>query len=343
MARGTTERITDVKATLTERIASGVYRPGERFLSARTLAGEFGVSYQTAHRLLTGLTDEGYLTRRAASGTFVAGEKTKADASLPYPALMEARLVFSPRAKQAGSFGARLLSGLGAGLRQTGIAWQVVFADSLVEPLPPYIYPVLWEAEAILAQCLADGRPALILNARPAPGLSATRLDSVSADDFFGGACAADLLQESVEPTVHSPRFAIVCGPETDSRSNARRDGFLSRIPSATIIHACGWYASHGQDVAHHAVLHGEDGLFCANDRLAEGVLTQCGRLGLPRPRLVGFDDAPIAAKLALSTIAIPWEELIADATDTVARRLRGDKSAARRRIVTPRPVVRTL
>jgi DNA-binding LacI/PurR family transcriptional regulator len=65
--------------------------------------------------------------------------------------------------------------------------------------------------------------------------------------------------------------------------------------------------------------------------------------LYLPRPRIVGFDDAPIATKLSLSTIAIPWEELIADATDTITRRLSGDRSASRRRIVTPRPVVRTL
>jgi DNA-binding LacI/PurR family transcriptional regulator len=60
-------------------------------------------------------------------------------------------------------------------------------------------------------------------------------------------------------------------------------------------------------------------------------------------PRLVGFDDAPVAEELNLTTIAIPWDEVIGGAVEIIKRRLNGDTSAARQLIVTPRPVVRKL
>ena len=58
-------------------------------------------------------------------------------------------------------------------------------------------------------------------------------------------------------------------------------------------------------------------------------------------PPLVGFDDAPIAEKICLTTMAIPWDELIFEAAQIIKKRMNGDNAGARQLILTPRPVVR--
>jgi hypothetical protein len=338
MARTRSEKVTEVRAALEERLHGSGMRPGARFLSARELAAAYGVSYQTAHRLLDELCAEGLVERRPASGTYLSGG-SMAEA---LPAFFQAWLIFSGRARRANSFGARLLQELSARLRRDGTTWEVRWAENIAEAdRPPDAFPILWEAPAALDACRRrSGKRALLLNARPAPGLDAALVDSVSVDDLFGGACAADLLRGGDSD---GQGLAVLTGPAGDPRSDARRDGFLSRAPGAAIIDAGGWYTEDGTRVAPEALAHGPRGLFCANDRLAEGVLLYCERFGLPRPRLVGFDDAPIASSHGLTTIAIPWAELAADAAEIIRRRLAGDTSAARQRIVTPRPVVRRL
>jgi DNA-binding LacI/PurR family transcriptional regulator len=232
-----------------------------------------------------------------------------------------------------------LLAALSDRLRREGVHWEVRWeSEATLDGLPGDHYPVLWEAPVALADCLRTRRPALLLNARPAPGLDAARLDSVSVDDHFGGACAADLLAGAA-----GAHFAVLTGPAGDPRSDARRDGFLSRAPGAAVVPAGGWYHEHGAGIAADALRAGPDGVFCVNDRLAEALLLHARRAGLPRPRVVGFDDAPVAAAEDLTTIAIPWDELAADAAEIVRRRLAGDDSAARRRLIAPRPVIRTL
>jgi DNA-binding LacI/PurR family transcriptional regulator len=87
----------------------------------------------------------------------------------------------------------------------------------------------------------------------------------------------------------------------------------------------------------------GRDGVFCCNDRLAQAVLHWCNEHHKVAPPLVGFDDAPVAETLDLTTIALPWEEMIAGAADVIKRRLAGAGGAARQLIFTPRPVIRRL
>ena len=201
-------------------------------------------------------------------------------------------------------------------------------------------FPVLWEFPAALEMCLNLRRTALLLNARPQPGMGAAFLDSVSVDDYFGGVCAAELL---LRDTQSRADLAVLTGPEADARSNARRDGFLSLAKNAAIICADGWFFEEGLRVAGEALRRGTQGIFCCNDRLAEAVIAHCKAHRTEPPRLVGFDDAPVAESLNLTTIAIPWEELTAEAMGSIKRRLNGDRSAARQLLVTPRPVIRKL
>lgn len=339
MARTRSGRVEDVKDTLRAKLHGGAYIPGARFLSARELSAAYAISYQTAHRLLDELCAEGLVERRAASGTYIPGN---ADGAVT-GGFTQTWLILSGRARRPNSFGARLLGELSVRLGQEGISWQVCWAENIAPgELPSSVFPVLWESPAVLSLCRQEGRRALLLNARPAPGLESTLIDSVSVDDAFGGACAADLLRESENGEI-GDGFCVVSARTGDPRSDARRQGFLSRAPNAAVVQADGWYTEDGVRVAQDALHHGPRGIFCANDRLAEGILIACERNGVPRPRIVGFDDAPIATARDLTTLAIPWSELATDAAEIIRRRIAGDVSAARRRIVTPHAVRRRL
>ncbi|MFA7235649.1 MAG: GntR family transcriptional regulator, partial [Phycisphaeraceae bacterium] len=75
MPRPRSEHVAVVKQKLAARLNDGLHRPGSRFMSNRAIAEQFGVSYQTAHRLACELEAEGLLERRPFAGTFVAGRR----------------------------------------------------------------------------------------------------------------------------------------------------------------------------------------------------------------------------------------------------------------------------
>jgi DNA-binding LacI/PurR family transcriptional regulator len=329
--------VTDLKDLLVCQLRDQVFVPGDKFPSARAIAASHDISYQTAHRLLAELCSEGHVERRLGSGTYVPGGPE----AIGKP-VRDVALIMSQRARRPNSFGARLLAGLAEQLRRAGIVWQLQWAEALINPasaLDNECFPVIWESPQALDLCRRTSRQALLLNEKPDPGLDATLIDSVSMDDYFGGCCAADLLLRTLSG---APDFAVVAGPD-DARSNDRLAGFVSRFPRAAVVPAGGWYVEHGLAVAKDALRAGPAGIFCVNDRLAEAILTYARDHGSRRPRIVGFDNAPVAAALNLTTIAIPWGEMTADAVHAIERRINHDTSAARRRLITPQPVIRYL
>jgi DNA-binding Lrp family transcriptional regulator len=320
--------VEEVKARLVQRLREGFYRPGDRFLSNRAVSAKFNISYQTAHRLIAELESDGLLERRAASGSYVPGERT---------AYAGVQIVFHPRAKRPGSFGERLLKELLARLGAERIAARVSWSERGIA-LAANEFPIIWESSDALRACVKQQRAALLLNERPPPGLDAVHIDSISEDDFSGGVCAAQLLQRNT----HGTSYAVLAGPEDDERSNRRAAGFQSLL-RASVYHAQSWFFEDGLRIAGSVVARGKSGIFCCNDRLAEAVIEWCRAHERPRPPIVGFDDAPIAEQLQLTTIAIPWVELVQAAAATVRKRLGGDASTATHQILMPRPVLRSL
>ena len=71
-----TERIAQVKAELLGRLRQGYHRSGQAFLSNRAVVRRFGISYQTAHRIMAELAEEGWLRRSGGSGTYLQGKVT---------------------------------------------------------------------------------------------------------------------------------------------------------------------------------------------------------------------------------------------------------------------------
>jgi hypothetical protein len=320
-----TRKVSEVKAKLVQRLTQGFYRPGDRFMSNRAVAMQFGISYQTAHRLLEEMVREGHLVRRPQSGTFVPGRRR----------LEGVELIFHERAKRPGSFGSKLLQRVTERFKAERIEWRVRWAEGEAR-LRDEVLPVVWESPATIERCVKSGRTAVIINDRPPAGVDSMFIDSVSCDDFGGGALAAQLLQRETGKTAG---YAVISGPPADLRSQLRTGGFTSVMKGKVV--PAGWFYEDGYRAAAAAVKAGKTGIFCCNDRLAEGLLAWCADHGRTPPPVVGFDDAPIAERLNLTTVAIPWDELAEGVVTVVKRRLSGDNAVSSQQIFNPRPVVR--
>ena len=321
-------RVLAVLDVLRRRVADARYQPGDRFLSARAVAQRHGVSYQTAHRLLRTLVDEALLERRGRSGTYIARRRRP---------LAEVVLIFHARARHEGSFGQRLVRELIAGAGRFGLERVTVAFDPQARPGADQ-FPVLWERPDALAWCVRQRRGALLINDRPRPSLAAMGIDSVSMDDFAGGVAAAGHLAQRVGV---NRRYCVLAGPRRDRRSRERVAGFTSEL-EARVYYASSWFAAAADAVAPRVLRSEPAGVFCCNDRLAQGLLAAADRLGLAAPPVVGFDDAPVAARLKLTTVAIPWPELIDGVLQRVRARVDGERGPASHLLLYPQLVQRS-
>ncbi|MBK8479288.1 MAG: substrate-binding domain-containing protein [Opitutaceae bacterium] len=326
MARPRSARVAEIKAKLVARIRDGFHRPGDPFISNRALAERDRISYQTAHRLLEELVGEGWLERRISSGTFIAGRAERIEG---------VQLIFSRRAQSPGSFGASLLQRLVRSLRDAHIPFVQSLVDTEVRFRARHL-PVIWECPGLLERRANERRFCVLLQDSPPPGLGASYIDCVRTDDFSGGVCAAQVL---LERPCSPSGLVIVAGPDNDQRSARRVKGFLALVPGARIIHSGGWFVEHGRRAAPQVFEDTVTGVFCCNDRLAQGLLAEFETRGIrPAPSVVGFDNAPIAEALHLTTIAIPWEQFAQETLALVQNRLSGDSSPARQIILSLRP-----
>ncbi len=355
MARPPSQHVRDARNKLLLRLRGGLHRPGDRFMSNRAIARHFRISYQTADRLVRELVAEGLLIRKPAAGTFLPTRGFSRSAGFSdIAAPPMAHLLFHTRARREGSFGARLLEQLSAGLEREKIAWKVSYLSEASPPpraLAHSAFPILWEAPGAMDRFIRANRRALLLNARPASGMPSLFIDSISIDDFSGGAMAAQLLANPSWSASHpaggaitrdNGAFCIVSGPPDDARSRARVAGFVSLAANATVLPARSWYVEAGRQVAGTALRTGLRGIFCCNDRLAQAIVHYAGQERLPLPPLVGFDDAPIAEQLRLTTIAIPWQALVNGALLVTQKRLANDPATASHQMFPPHPVLRS-
>jgi len=72
-------RYRQVKDHIVKLINSGELKPNDRVPSEHSLVKTFGIARMTAHRALRELSEEGYVTRLAGVGTFVADARPHSD------------------------------------------------------------------------------------------------------------------------------------------------------------------------------------------------------------------------------------------------------------------------
>jgi DNA-binding transcriptional regulator YhcF (GntR family) len=328
MGRRPRGEIDRIRASLRVMVSDEFRRAGQRFVSARYISQRFKVSYQTAHRLLTELEGDGFIMRRAGSGSFIAGHQS---------ALQSALLIFAKRAKRFGSFGDLLLRQLVAKMQAMELPFEVTFGAITPKHVREDVYPVLWESPGLMHDLSADYRFSLVLHDKPPAGIGSLFTDSISVDDFSGGIAAGQILLR------YSPRRPVVIGgPAADTRSQSRIDGFRQIFPFAQVIEAGTWFLSSAvQNIAAPLSSLRADALFCCSDRLAQATLICYQKLKIPTPIVIGFDNAPVAETLSLSTIGIPWEEVARAAAAVIKKRLDGQTDHASAIVLPPVPVIR--
>lgn len=130
-----------VSQTLRERIAAGVYRPGDRVPGVADLAREFGVSSITVRRAVRDLSLEGLVIGRQGLGLFVANKRRIV------------RMLTADRIAPIEEDVRR--AGLDPGLREIGLA-LVEADDEACERLLIKAGTLVYRLERIL---LADGGP----------------------------------------------------------------------------------------------------------------------------------------------------------------------------------------
>jgi DNA-binding transcriptional regulator YhcF (GntR family) len=328
MGRRLAGEIDRIRETLHAMVSDELRRAGQRFVSARYISQKFKVSYQTAHRLLAELEGNGFIIRRAGSGSFIAGQKKT---------LRSALLIFARRAKRPGSFGDLLLRQLIAKLETIELPFEVTFGSVVPKQVRDDVYPVLWESPRLMHELSVDYRFSLVLHDKPPAGIGSLFTDSISVDDFSGGIAAAQILSR------YSPRRPVVIGgPCSDARSQSRIDGFRQIFPGAQVIEAGTWFFRAAvRNIASPLGSLRPDALFCCSDRLAEATLVCYQALKITPPVVIGFDNAPVAETLGLSTIGIPWEAVARATTAVIKKRLDGRTDHASAIVLPPVPVIR--
>jgi LacI family transcriptional regulator len=178
-----------------------------------------------------------------------------------------------------------------------------------------------------------------------------SKYSSVSVDDDAGGYLAARHLLDTGRR-----RLAFVGGPTSIRQVADRLQGAQRAVkeePDATleVLDSAGQTVLAGRSVGNTLVKRGRgglpDGIFCANDLLALGVmqsLSMTHALRIPEDiALIGYDDIDFAvsAVVPLSSIRQPTEALGRTAIELLAEELESENPKHRAVIFTPELVVR--
>lgn len=174
----------------------------------------------------------------------------------------------------------------------------------------------------------------LVLLLRSLEGLE---VDASVANDHDGARQAADVLVEAGHRHV-----GAIFGPGDTSTGRGREAGFRAGLADAGVELPDGWVHTgpytheHGREAL--LTLVGEDAptaIFCANDVIALGAYDAAHGAGLRVPddvALVGFDDLDEAAWSCfdLTTIGVPFGDMVHSAVAMLAERIDGDAGPGR-------------
>ena len=174
-------------------------------------------------------------------------------------------------------------------------------------------------------------------------------VDASVADNHAGGALAARMLLDAGHT-----RIGALLGPADTSTGRDREAGFREQLDAAGVQLRPEWVRRGAFDFAHGraslpALIHGRDAptaLLCANDSIAFGALDAAFAGGLRVPEdvaLTGFDDLAEAswASVSLTTVAVPFADMLRSALSLLIERIGGHTGSARRVVHGVTPVLR--
>lgn len=183
----------------------------------------------------------------------------------------------------------------------------------------------------ICEQCAAEGVPIVLIN----KGDDIPFVDRIISDDRMAGHLAATHL---IESGVKAP--AVMAAPTISYTARRRSEAFMTAcrqlgIEPRMIEVKINDY-QNGYDAAADLASLGIDGLFCANDYMACGVVDRImrglGREDEPSLRIIGHDDIPQASWAAydLTTIRQPCDFQAEQTVDLLMTRMAEPDMTAR-------------
>lgn len=308
-----------------KRIRSGEFKDGDKLLSENELARRFGISRQTVRQAVGTLVNEGLLTRRQGSGTYVSyrreaprgrsrniGVVTTYLDSYVFPDIIHGM--------------EQVLSAAGYQM-QLGITYNRVqnegnvLASMLESPVDGLIVEPTKSAFPnpnlrLYEQIVRNKIPVIFFNG----SYTSLNLPYVSADDYAAGRMATRFLTDRG----HRRLFGIF--KSDDIQGHFRFSGFINSIQEAGLVYDDGdvlWYVtedlkqlfSPGNDRYLLERLRGHSAVVCYNDEVACMLheTLRRNRLSVPEDfSLISFDNSGLATLggMSLSSVAYPFREI---------------------------------
>ena len=328
-------------------IRTGEFRPRQKLPSDHELSQKFSTSRMTVIRALNDLQTEGYVSRRAGSGSFVCAPASSQ--SLTFGLLIPdlgVTEIFEPICRgmaQADSLGPHMLlwgktppgvsnhETLGRELCRFFISQKASGVFFAPLELTPNMDVVNRE---IAAELDTAGIPIVLLDRCILPFPYRSRYDLVGIDNRLAGYRMAEhLLQHGCRSLIFfaRPRSA----PAVDGRIAGFRDAhFAWKLPwCEQKVQRC--ETDEPRLVAKMLEDCKPDGVVCANDLTAGRLMQTLATLGISIPRdlrIVGFDDVKYSHLLSvpLTTLRQPCHEIGAAAISAMVERIARPSTPAR-------------
>jgi DNA-binding LacI/PurR family transcriptional regulator len=343
--------------SLTDEIASGRFRPGDRLPSEAELVKLHGASRITVNRALRELQVAGLIERRVGSGSYVRLDSMRSRTfGLLIPELGKTE-IFEPICRGIAETELTEQHSLLWGKSITNSATREAEALELCRQMvaqkvsgvflaPLELTPGKDATNRSIAELLDKaGIPVVLLDRdlEAYPGRS--RYDLVGIDNRRAGyAITAHLLKRGCQRLVFLGRPHSA--PTVDARIAGFREALLdaARDPSPALI-----WRIEPSDTAEVKKLIDKwrpDGVVCANDFTAAHLMKSLAELGVGVPsdlRLVGIDDVKYASLLPvpLTTIHQPCVDIGAAAIQAMIHRLKNPACPARDILLSFKLVVR--
>jgi DNA-binding LacI/PurR family transcriptional regulator len=356
-----------ISRQLAAEINSGRHRSGARLPSEAQLVKQFGVSRPTVGRAMRDLLEQGLITRRSGSGTYVRSPRDSASAipafaqiglivpSLRHTEIFESicgELASLARVHDYGLLWGGTTQPLGAESEMSTREAEDL-CDQFIERRALGVFLVPFEHrsdcvaanESITTRLHKAGIPIVLIDRDIGPFPDRSAFDLVGIDNFAGGyALATHLIK------LGARRMVFVTRPRTAPTVDARIAG--ARVAML----------DHGVDAARDFVRIGDpsdekfvrsfaftrqiDAILCTSDHVAAQLLQGLTRLRVRVPkdvRLVGFDDMRVASLLTvpLTTVAQPCRDIAIAAFQAMRERQAEPTLPARSILLSPRLVVR--
>lgn len=354
----------ELAAELRKEIAAGRYGQEGRLPSESQLVTRFGVSRPTVAQALNTLRQEGLVTRRAGSGTYVRPQEMQSGAvatrmlALLMPdfghteifQLIAGHLASLARHHEYGLvWGGSTLPQLDADTRlEHGEELCQQFIEKRIDGVFFAPYELVEggaAANARMVKRLRDaGIQVVLVDHDITPFPERSEFDLVGVDNTGGGYLLGRHLLK-----LGCARFTFVARPWSASTVDARHTGLWSAVQRHGDA-SCAVASERGdvsKPVFANKIMAGRpDAIVCGNDHTAAMLIQTLGKLGVSVPgdvRVVGFDDAEFARLVAppLTTVRQPCQEIAVSAFRSMLERLIDPSLPARRISLTPALVVR--